>query len=111
MECMYPVFTRMPGESYCRRLRTLLIINLPCVFILNEKKKRKKKEEERKQTRDILDVMTTAGICRSRVHDAANRSFYVGKRAEPTLEATTTKTCCMPLAQNDIMKSAYVRDS
>ena len=25
LEFMYPVFTGMPGESYCRRLRSLLL--------------------------------------------------------------------------------------
>ena len=34
---MYPVFTHMPGESYCRQLRSLLLCYifwaLPCIFI------------------------------------------------------------------------------
>ena len=46
VEFMYLVFTRMPGESYRRRLRSLLLclcdvfralINSPCVLILCKK--------------------------------------------------------------------------
>jgi len=45
VEFRYVVFTRMPGESFCRRLTLLLLLfgwrlssgnQLPCVFILPE---------------------------------------------------------------------------
>ena len=58
VEFMYLVFTRMPGESYRRRLRSLLLylcddfralINSLVVLILLEEKEEDEEEEEEQQ--------------------------------------------------------------